>query len=149
MNCLNFLKKKIEWFVQYTCVPTKRPVPKINTCAVTPLIYTCTVHSAAAFSRVGGVLCSWGRCLRRGPRRFHVEHKYKLKNLWNPSGKVLRMFSMFRCYIYILGWESSGTSRSDPIPILGVTIRFQNDSWSTYFPQLIFCCAIHLYNFTS
>ncbi len=33
-------------------------------------------------------------------RRFHVEHKYKLKNLWNPSWKVLRMFNI--CIYFVL-----------------------------------------------
>ncbi len=42
------------------------------------------------------LLC-WGRfvplgqCSRRG---LGAEHKYKLKNLWNPSWKVLRMFNI-------------------------------------------------------
>ncbi len=59
--------------------------------------------------RAAGALrsCSFFSCRGRfvQSRRFHVEHKYKLNNLWNPSWKVLRMFNIciyFYCFTFVL-----------------------------------------------
>ncbi len=63
---------------------------------------SCLFVSRELATVVGGVLCSWGSA-----RRFHAGHKYKLKNLWNPSWKVLRMFNIciyfivYICFVFI------------------------------------------------
>ncbi len=54
-----------------------------------------------AFCAVGAVLALWFR-------RFHAEHKYKLKNLRNPSWKVLRMFNVYLLFCFAIVLFSLG-----------------------------------------
>ncbi len=51
-------------------------------------------------SLVLGAFCAVGAVFASRSRRFHAEHKYKLKNLWNPSWKVLRMYLF--CFTFVL-----------------------------------------------
>ncbi len=53
-----------------------------------------SVATRLQLSLVLGAFCAVGAMLASQSRRFHTEHKYKLKNLWNPSWKVLRMFNI-------------------------------------------------------
>ncbi len=53
-----------------------------------------------------GEFCAVRAVLASQSRRFHAGHKYKPKNLWNPSWKVLRMFNicmyLFYCFTNVL-----------------------------------------------
>ncbi len=56
---------------------------------------------AADFSRVGGVLWSWGRCSHCGLCDFMWEQKYKLKNLWNPKCSTSIFILLFyNCLVF-------------------------------------------------
>ncbi len=58
------------------------------------------VAARLQLSLVLGVFCAVGAVFASRSRRFHAEHKYKLKNLWNPSWKVLRMYLF--CFTFVL-----------------------------------------------
>ncbi len=53
------------------------------------------------------ILLCWGRFVLFGQLvlrslQFHAEHKYKQKNLWNPSWKVLRPLNFCNCFTIVL-----------------------------------------------
>ncbi len=58
------------------------------------------VAARLQLSLVLGAFCAVGAVFTSRSRRFHAEHKYKLKNLWNPSWKVLRMYLF--CFTFVL-----------------------------------------------
>ncbi len=58
------------------------------------------VAARLQLSLVLGAFCAVGAVFASRSRRFHPEHKYKLKNLWNPSWKVLRMYLF--CFTFVL-----------------------------------------------
>ncbi len=69
------------------------------------------VAARLQLSLVLGAFCAVGVVLALRSRRFHAEHKYKLKNLWNPSWKVLRMFNIciyfFTFVLFSLGIQQA------------------------------------------
>ncbi len=75
------------------CRVPSRPVPSLRAAGG-------RVAARLQLSLMTGAFCAVGAVLVSRSRRFHAEHKYKLKNLWNPSWKVLRMFSI--CIYFIL-----------------------------------------------
>ncbi len=68
--------------------------------------------AAAAFSHYWGRFVQLGRVLTSQSRRFHAEHKYKLKNLWNPCWKVLRMFNICIYFIFTFVLFSLGIQQA-------------------------------------
>ncbi len=83
-----------------------------------------------------------------------------IKFIYNLVSLFIHNLSVFNFFVYsqsaclrthykisLLSGGGNLQALHDPIPILGVTIRFQNDSWSTFFPQWIFT-SLQLYILT-